>query len=142
MAKGKKGKRKKFKNLSRVERFDEDLIDRRQILDTESLSDRHSRWRERVNEDEPEPEYSPEDFAGQPLGTVLNMRSGHHYVRISQHDEPSRIADRVRTGRTGRHDGVVWSLQLVADGHLARGQIDQSARNKERADAARAALLK
>ena len=53
MAKPKGKKRKRFKNLSRQDKFDEDRIDRRQVLDREKLSARADRWRERVNEDEP-----------------------------------------------------------------------------------------
>jgi ribosome biogenesis GTPase len=82
MAKSRKSKKKKFRNLSRGDRFDEDRIDQQQILDRESLSNRNSRWRERVNEDEPPPEYNPEDYVGQPIGTVTSMLSGHHYVQL------------------------------------------------------------
>jgi len=85
MAKGKK--RKKFKNLSHADRFDEDRIDQRQVLDYESLSNRQSRWRERLDEDEPPPEYDPADYAGQPLGTVIHMLSGHHYVSLDESGE-------------------------------------------------------
>lgn len=82
MAKKKRGKTRKYRNLSHQDRFDEDRIDRRDIREREQLRDRSGRWRERVNEDEPEFEYIPEEWARYPLGTVLNMRSGHHYTRM------------------------------------------------------------
>lgn len=82
MAKPKRGKQKKFTNLAHRDRFDEDRILEHNIWDREHLRDRSARWRERVNEDEPEPEYNPADWADYPLGTVLSMLSGHHYVRL------------------------------------------------------------
>ena len=76
--------RKKFRNLSYKDRFDEERIDKRHIPERERLSNRRSRWRERVNEDVPEPEYDPAQFSGTALGTVLNMRSSHHFVRLEE----------------------------------------------------------
>jgi ribosome biogenesis GTPase / thiamine phosphate phosphatase len=87
MAKPKRGKQKKFGNLSHHDRFDEDRIDERGIWDKEFMRDRTGRWRERVNEDEPEPEYNAADWAAYPTGTVLSMLSGHHYVRLEENGE-------------------------------------------------------
>lgn len=87
MAKTKRGKQKKFGNLSHRDRFDEDRIDVRQVTDREQLRTRSDRWRERVNEDELPPEYSPADWSDYPIGTVLNMISGHHYVRLEENGE-------------------------------------------------------
>jgi ribosome biogenesis GTPase len=90
MAKPKRRKRNKLKNLDFADRMDEARLEQRQIIDRESLSNRDSRWRERVNEYEPEEDYNPENYAGQPLGIVLNMRSGHHYVRM---DDTGEVID-------------------------------------------------
>ena len=87
MAKPKRGKLKKFGNLSHRDRFDEDRMLERGIWDREYMRDRVGRWRERVNEDEPEAEYNPEDWADYPTGTVLSMLSGHHYVRLEENGE-------------------------------------------------------
>lgn len=84
MAKTKRGKQKKFGNLSQRDRFDEDRIDARQVTDREQLRGRADRWRERVNDDEIAPEYSPADWTAYPLGTVLSMLSGHHYIRLNE----------------------------------------------------------
>ena len=67
--------------------------------------------------------------------------AGHHHVGIAQRDQARRIADGVRAGRAGRDDGVVGALELVLDRDVAGGEIDQAARNEERADAARALFL-
>ena len=85
MAKVKRGKQKKFGNLSHRDRFDEDRIDERGILDKEFMRDRAGR--ERVNDDEPEQEYHPEDWSKYPIGTVLSMVSGHHYVQLENTGE-------------------------------------------------------
>ena len=90
MPKPKRGKSKKFRNLSHRDRFDEDRLIDRDIRDTEQLRGRQGRWRERVNEDEPEFEYKPEEWAAYPTGTVLRMLSSHHYIRM---DESSEIVD-------------------------------------------------
>ena len=47
----------------------------------------------------------------------------------------------MRAGRAGGDDRMVRPLQSVADRDLARGEIDEAARNEERADAPRAALV-
>lgn len=54
----------------------------RDIREVEQLRGKQGRWRERVNEDEPEFEYNPKAWADYPTGTVLKMLSGHHYVRM------------------------------------------------------------
>lgn len=87
MAKTKRGKQKKFGNLSHSDRFDEDRIDARQVTDHEQLRTRSDRWRERVNEDELAPEYNPEAWTAYPTGTVLSMLSGHHYIRMEDTGE-------------------------------------------------------
>ncbi len=95
MAKPKRGKSKKYRNLSHRDRFDEDRLDDRDIRDREQLRDRQGRWRERVNEDEPEFEYDPAEWAAYPTGTVLKMLSSHHYVRM---DETKEIIDAIVRG--------------------------------------------
>ncbi|NUM48806.1 MAG: ribosome small subunit-dependent GTPase A [Anaerolineales bacterium] len=94
MAKIKRGKQKKYGNLSHRDKFDEDRIDVRQVTDHEHMRGRADRWRERVNEDELTPIYNPADWAAYPLGTVLSMLSGHHYIRL---DDTGEVIDaRVR----------------------------------------------
>ncbi len=94
MPKQKRGKQKKFGNLSHSDRLDENRIDDRQIIDREHMRGRADRWRERVNEDELNPAYNPTDWAAYPLGTVLSMLSGHHYIRL---DDTGEVIDaRVR----------------------------------------------
>ena len=61
MPKQKRGKQKKFGNLSHSDRLDENRIDDRQIIDREHMRGRADRWRERVNEDELHPAYNPAD---------------------------------------------------------------------------------
>ncbi len=111
MAKPKSKKRRKLKNLSVEERFDEDRLDQRQILDYESLSNKQSRWRERLDEDEPLPEYDPADYAGQPIGTVIQMLSGHHYVSL---DESREVLDVVIKGILKK--GIRNTTTVVAPG--------------------------
>ena len=111
MAKPKRKKRERFRNLPLPDRFDEDRIDQRQILEKEPLSDRHSRWRERVNEDEPEPQYDPDDYKGQPTGTVLRMSSGHHYVRL---DDTGEVIDVAVKGVLKK--GIRTTTTVVAPG--------------------------
>ena len=62
--------------------------------------------------------------------------TGDHHVGIAQRDQPAGIADRMRAGRARRHDGVIGPLELMLDRDVARRQIDQAARNEERADPA------
>ncbi len=64
-----------------------------------------------------------------------------HHVSVAMHDEARRIADRVRAGGASGDDRMVGALEAVADGDLARRQIDQRARDKERADLARPVAL-
>jgi len=87
MPKPKRGKQKKFGNLSHSDRLDENRMDDRQIVDREQLRTRSNRWRERVNEDELAREYNPADWTEYPLGTVLSMLSGHHYIRLEMTGE-------------------------------------------------------
>ncbi len=65
----------------------------------------------------------------------------HHDIRVIVGNHPRRIANGVGTGGTGGHHGVVRALVAVTDGDLSRDEIDQGARNEERADAAGAALM-
>jgi ribosome biogenesis GTPase / thiamine phosphate phosphatase len=83
MAKSKKGK---WRNLPVQERL------RDENNQKEQLSSASARWRERVNaeEEELEPDYAPDKYAVYPLGTVINMRSGHHYVRM---DDTGEVLD-------------------------------------------------
>ncbi|GAB4577880.1 MAG: ribosome small subunit-dependent GTPase A [Anaerolineales bacterium] len=118
MTKTKRGKQKKFGNLSHRDRFDEDRIDVRQVTDREQLRTRSGRWRERVNEDELPPEYNPAEWADYPLGTVLSMISGHHYVRL---DETGEVID-ARVRGILKH-GIQNTTTVVAPGdrvHIER----------------------
>ncbi len=58
----------------------------------ETLRNAATRWRERVDAEEEatEPGYDAVEYEGYPLGTVLNMRSGHHYVRM---DDTAEVLD-------------------------------------------------
>ena len=71
------------------------------------------------------------------LGAACN-----HDIRITIFDEAGRVADRVSAGSTGRHHRMVGPFEFVPDRYLARGQIDQSSRDEERAHLARPALMK
>ncbi len=87
----KRTKRRSWRNYRHEDRFDQDEIDKN-VFDTEQLRTRVSRWRERLQELEEagEPDYTPEAFADYPRGVVLNMRSGHHYVRL---DDTGEVVD-------------------------------------------------
>jgi len=83
----KRRKRRDWRNISRSERQDQEEIDKT-VFERERLSTRVTRWRERLEEEESEETpYHPQDFQDYPLGTVLNMRSGHHYVRLEKTGE-------------------------------------------------------
>src|SRR5690606_29979563 len=62
--------------------------------------------------------------------------TGNHHIRIAESDEAGSIADSMRAGRASRHDRMVRSSQLMLDGNMAGSQIDQTAWNKERRNAA------
>ena len=66
--------------------------------------------------------------------------AAHHDIGVVQHDEARRVADRMRAGRAGGHDGVVRPLEAVADRDVAGSEVDQAGRDEEWRDAARAAL--
>lgn len=118
MAKPKRGKQTKFGNLSHRDRFDEDRLLERGVWEREYLRDRAGRWRERVNEDEPELEYNPEEWAQYPVGTVLSMASGHHYVQL---EDTGEVVDAMVRGLL-KH-GIRSATTVVAPGdrvHLER----------------------
>lgn len=119
MPKPKRGKTKKLRNVSQSERLDEDRLDARNIRDREQLRGRAGRWRERVNDDEPEFVYRPEEWAAYPVGTVLRSLSGHHYVLIDG------TGEEVDAGVRGtlKH-GIQQSTTVVAPGD--RVHIDTS----------------
>ncbi len=77
------------------------------------------------------------DAANDSLGAACN-----HDIRIAIFDEAGRVTDRVSAGSTGRHHRMVRPFEFVPDRYLARGQIDQSSRDEERAHLARPALMK
>ncbi len=64
--------------------------------------------------------------------------TGNHHIRIAESNEAGGIATSVRAGCTGRDDRVVRPAQLVLDRHMAGGQIDETARNEEGRNTARA----
>jgi len=111
MPKPKRGKQKKFGNLSHSDRLDENRIDDRQIVDREQLRGHADRWRERVNEDEPETEYNPADWAEYPTGTVLSMLSSHHYIQL---EETGEVID-ARVRGVLKH-GIQNTTTVVAPG--------------------------
>lgn len=78
-----KSKKNKWNNLPVHARIETDTHKR------ENLRNRVSRWRDRLEEEEdnPDSEYDPAEYADYPLGTIINMRSGHHYVRMDDTNE-------------------------------------------------------
>jgi ribosome biogenesis GTPase / thiamine phosphate phosphatase len=81
-----KSKKNKWNNLSTQARIETDTNKR------ENLRNRVSRWRDRLEDEEnnPQSEYDPAAYAAFPLGTIINMRSGHYYVRM---DDTGEILD-------------------------------------------------
>ena len=75
------------------------------------------------------------EFGNRTLGTTRD-----HDIRISHHDETRSIRNRVCTGRTRGNNRMVGALESVPNGHLARSQIDESSRDKERGNSPRAAV--
>ena len=67
--------------------------------------------------------------------------AGEHDLGVAIGDEPRRVADGVRAGRAGGHDGVVRAFEPVLDRDVARGEVDDPARDEERRDAPRALLV-
>jgi ribosome biogenesis GTPase len=78
-----KSKKTKWNNLPTHARLDSDTNKR------ENLRNRISRLRDRLEdaEDNPLSDYNADDYAEYPLGTIINMRSGHHYVRMDDTNE-------------------------------------------------------
>ncbi len=64
-----------------------------------------------------------------------------HHLGLAERDKPRGVANRVRAGGAGRHDGVIRALEAMHDGYIARGEIDDPAGNEEGRDAARPLLL-
>ncbi|MDQ4078813.1 MAG: ribosome small subunit-dependent GTPase A [Chloroflexota bacterium] len=105
MAKSKKGS---WRNLPAYERIEGDGRKK------EQLRSASARWRERVDaeeEGELEFEYDSKQYASYPLGTVINMRSGHHYVKMDDTDE---IVDAAVKGSL--KEGIRASTTVVAPG--------------------------
>ncbi|ENN85805.1 hypothetical protein RHSP_18548 [Rhizobium freirei PRF 81] len=63
--------------------------------------------------------------------------TGDHHIGVAEHDQAGSIANGVGTGRACGDDRMVRAAQLVADRDLAGNQVDETARDKERRDAAR-----
>ncbi len=61
-----------------------------------------------------------------------------HEVGVPQRDQPRGVAYCVSTGRTGCDHSVVRPSELMPDGDIAGGEVDQAPRNEKRADALRA----
>ena len=79
--------------------------------------------------------------AGEPKAADRRLRAaGNHHIGIIECNQPGSIADRMGTGRAGRHHGMVRSLEAVAHRNMARGQVDQSRRDEERRELARPAF--
>ena len=74
---------------------------------------------------------------------VADARLGaarHHDVRIAPQDQVRGVADGVRPGRARGHHRVIGAAKAVADGDVARGQVDQARRDEERAEPPRPLL--
>lgn len=78
-----KSKKKKWRNMPTHQRI------QGHVNKKERLSNRVARWRERVDAEEEENEsgYKPTKYEAYPLGTVINMRSSHYYVKMDQTGE-------------------------------------------------------
>jgi ribosome biogenesis GTPase len=82
-----RSKKKQWRNMPIHKRIQEDTRKK------ERLSNKVARWRERVDAEEKgelEPDYKPEDYKDYPLGTIINMRSGHYYVKM---DDTGKVVD-------------------------------------------------
>ena len=66
--------------------------------------------------------------------------AGDHHVGVAHRDDARRVADGVRAGGAGRHHRMIRALQAMHDGDIAGDEIDDSARDEERRDAARSLL--
>ena len=105
MAKSKKGN---WRNTPAHERAESDVKSKEQLRSADA------RWRDRVNAEEDgvfQAEYTPEMYVGFPLGTVLNMRSGHHYVKM---DDSGEIVDASVKGSL--KDGIRSFTTVAAPG--------------------------
>lgn len=101
-----KSKKKTWRNLSVEERLHSETHHK------EQLTNRVSRWRERVDAGEEErAAYDPAAYAGYPLGTILNMRSGHHYVKM---DDTGEMVDAMVKGTF--KDGIRNTTTVAAPG--------------------------
>ena len=67
--------------------------------------------------------------------------AGDHDFGVAKRDQARRIPDRMRAGRAGRDDRVIWAAQAVLYGDIAAGQIDQPAGNEKGRNAARPFLM-
>jgi len=64
-----------------------------------------------------------------------------HDVGVVVADHPRRVADRMRTGRTGGDDRMIRPHQAVLDRNLPRNQVDEPPVDEMRTHAARTALV-
>ena len=60
---------------------------------------------------------------------------GDHGVGVTAFDQLCSLADRMRTGRTRRDDGIVRAADAERDRNLATRRVDEDARKEERRDA-------
>src|SRR6516164_170660 len=74
--------------------------------------------------------------ADRSLGTAA-----HHHIGVVEHDQPRRIADRMRSARASCDYSMVRTCEPVADGDMAGGKVDQIGRDEKRRQAAWAALV-
>lgn len=63
--------------------------------------------------------------------------TGNHDVGVAERNQAAGVTDRMRAGRAGGDDRVVRAAKLMADRHLARGEVDEATGNEERRDTAR-----
>ena len=75
------------------------------------------------------------DKAAQPHGGQRGFGSaGNHRLLFAEANQPKRLANGVRPGRTGAGRGIVDALGAVANSDLTRGKIGDQLGNKERRD--------
>lgn len=103
-----KSKKRRWKDMPAHERAQADVNKK------ENMRDASQRWRDRVDAEEDgvlERTYAPDEHAAYPLGTVVNMRSGHHYVKM---DDDGEVLDASVKGSL--KDGIRAYTTVVAPG--------------------------
>ena len=99
-----RSKKKKWRNMPIHRRIQSDVNKK------ERLRNKVTRWRERVDaeEEKSEPSYNRVKYESYPLGTVINMRSSHYYVKM---DDNGQLLD---TKAKGAFKGGIRNFTTVA----------------------------